>query len=493
MKRVVKRSVMTRRGVARLFVWTGAGMYLSGCGNGVGPPGTGAGNRVLVLGAGLAGLSAAYELQELGYEVTILEGQDRVGGRVWTKRDGFEDGQYAEIGAVRIPDVHERTLAYCEMLGLELDEFPDGEALYYIDGKSFMHVEGEPWPVDGLTAEEAEEGLDMWGTYIAAAFDEFGDPRAGTFPTDEVLAKYDGVVYTDFLRMRGASEQWLKLYKSDNGAEIQTIGTLWWMGAESADRNWGTTYHIRGGNDLLPTKLAERVGTENILLNSKVTRIEHRDAGVTVTFETDGASETLEADYLVCALPFTTLRKIAVSPAFSAEKTRAIDELFMMNAGRGYIQTKTRFWEDMGIGGLKIAKTDTKIERLWNLSEVLAADAPDTTKGMIVSYTQDAPADAYCGLKPEEREAYTLDEVEKFFPTIKAEKVVFFHYCWAENPWVEGAWCDVLPDQWWIFEASRKPEGRVFFCGEHTSVWAGWMQGGIESGQRVADEIASLA
>lgn len=102
---------------------------------------------MLVLGAGLAGLTAAYELQKLGYGVTVLEGRERVGGRVWTLREGFADGQFAEIGAVRIPDVHEHTLGYVEELGLELDVYPDGEPLYFIDDKRFMHTAGEAWPM----------------------------------------------------------------------------------------------------------------------------------------------------------------------------------------------------------------------------------------------------------------------------------------------------------------------------------------------------------
>lgn len=485
MKRSMQQQLrLSRRSLARLFTWTGAGLYFAGCGE------PAAGRRVLVLGAGLGGLSAAYELQKLGYEVSILEVRDRIGGRVWTLREGFQDGQYAEIGAVRVPDVHDRTIAYCDALGLELDEIPAGDPLYYLDGKSFMHMEGQPWPVDGLSATEAEMGLGLWGTYVAGSFDEFGNPRDGTFPTDSSVSAYDGVVYTDFLRGRSASEAWLKLYASDNGSEIQTIGTLAWMGAESADRDWDKTFHIRGGNDQLPARLAEEIGTDNISLGSQVTKIEHSDARVVVTYTQGGEELTAEADYLVCALPFTTLRNVAISPAFSDDKTRAIKELFMMNAGRGYIQTKTRFWEAMGVGGLKIAKTDTKVERLWNLSDVMPAGS---TKGMIVSYTQDKNADAYCTLAPADREAYTLDEIEKFFPTIKDEKLVFYHFCWSEDPWVGGAWTDILPGQWWIFEATRKPEGRVFFAGEHTSIWAGWMQGAIESGQRVADEIAALA
>lgn len=495
MKRSTRQqSQISRRRLAGLFVWTGAGLYLSGCSDdGKGGGGGGDGKKVVVLGAGLAGLTAAHELQGRGYDVTLLDARDRIGGRVWTLRDGFQDGQYAEIGAVRVPDVHDRTIAYCDMLGLELDEIPAGDPLYYVDGQKFMHTEGEAWPIMGLGPDETDKSLgDLWGTYVADAFDQFGDPRdtSAPFPAAGAVDSFDAVVYTDFLRRRGASDAFLKLYAADNGSEVSTIGTLAWMAAESADRNWDKTYHIRGGNDQLPLRLADEVGLDRIMLSSKVTKIAHRDDGVTVTYEQDGAEHTLDGDWLVCAIPYSTLRDVAIEPAFSADKMKAIRELFMMNAGRGYIQTNTRFWEAQGIGGLKIAKTDTKVERLWNLSDVMPAGS---ARGMIVSYTQNHNADAYCAIPEADREAYTLDEIEKFFPEIKAEKVAFFHYCWAEDPWVRGAWTDILPGQWWIVDAARKPEGRVVFAGEHTSVWAGWMQGAIESGERAADEIAALA
>lgn len=475
---------ISRRRLAGLFVWAGAAHALPACGQ------PAADKRVLVLGAGLAGLSAAWELQQRGYAVTVLEGRDRVGGRVWTLREPFEQGQFAEIGAVRIPDVHERTLEYCDMLGLELDEYADGAPLYYLDGMKFMHEEGKPWPLAGLNDDELELGLgDFWGRAIQSTFGEFGDPRMSGFPKPGIVEEYDGMVYIDFLRQQGASEAYIKIYASDNGAEISTIGTLAWMGAEVADQNWGKTYHIRGGNDQLTDGLAEQVGLDNILLGSKVTKIEHDDAGVTVTFTGPDGESTLSADYLVCAIPFTTLRDVTITPEFSAEKTRAIKELFLMNAGRGYIQTRTRFWEAQGIGGLKIAKTDTPVERIWNLSDV---QPEGTTMGMIQSYTQERNADAYCKISPDGREEYTLAAMEHFFPEIREEKVVFFHYCWADDPWAKGAWTDILPNQWWIVAATRKPEGRVTFAGEHTSVWAGWMQGAIESGQRAADEIAAM-
>jgi monoamine oxidase len=485
----MQRVPLSRRGVMALFSWTGTSALL-GCGTESGPAGE-AGRSVLVLGAGMAGLTAAYELQKLGYEVKLLEGRERIGGRVWTMREGFADGHFAEIGAVRIPDVHEHTLGYVEELGLELDTYPGGEPLYFIDGMRFMHTEGEAWPLPGLNATEASASLgDLWGEYIAGSFDQLGNPRDGSFPQPGVIEKYDGQVYVDFLRERGASEAFLPLYASDNGSEVFTIGTLAWMAAEAADQDWDQTFHIRGGNDKLPTRLAEEIGADNILLAHKVVRIEHREDGVTVTAEHDGTELTFEADHVVCTLPFTLLREVAIEPEFPKDKMDTIRGLFMMNAGRGYIQTATRFWEKEGIGGLKIAKTDTPVERLWNLSDVQAGSSE---KGMIVSYTQNKNADAYCVIDPADREAYTLDHIEAFYPDIKAEKLAFFHYCWKEDPWVMGAWTDFLPGQWWMVAAGKRAEGRVHFAGEHTSLWAGWIQGAIESGKRAVQEIVDAS
>lgn len=485
----MQRLPLSRRGVMALFSWTGTSALL-GCGSESAPAGE-PGRSVLVLGAGLAGLTAAYELQKLGYAVTVLEGRERIGGRVWTLREGFADGQFAEIGAVRIPDVHEHTLGYVEELGLELDSYPGGEPLYFIDDMRFMHTAGEPWPLQGLnTAEQSASIDDLWEKYIVSSFDEFGDPRTGTFPKPGVVEKYDGQVYADFVRARGASDAFLPLYAADNGSEVFTIGTLAWMVAEVADRDWSETYHIRGGNDQLPQRLAEQVGADKILLAHRVVRIEHSEDGVTVTAEHDGGEQTFEADHVVCTLPFTMLRSVAIEPEFPKDKMDTIRGLFMMNAGRGYIQTSSRFWEKEGIGGLKIAKTDTPVERVWDLSHVQEGTSD---KGMIVSYTQNKNADAYCQIDPAEREAYTLDHIEAFFPEIKAEKLAFFHYCWKEDPWVMGAWTDYLPGQWWMTAAAKRAEGRVHFAGEHTSIWAGWMQGAIESGKRAVQEIVDAS
>lgn len=480
----MQRSRLSRRSVMELFSWTSTAALL-GCSVGGGD--TGGGRKVVVLGAGVAGLAAAYELQKRGFEVTVLEARDRVGGRVWTVREGFEDGQFAEIGAVRIGSTHVNVLAYAKEFDLELIEFPSGEPLYFIDGQRFMYKEGEAWPLMGLSADELMTDLGTLSSrYVYDYIDEFGDPSQGEFP-DGIVEKYDDVVWTDYLKMRGASDEFLKIYASTQGSEVFTIGTLAWMMAEAIDYDWEFTYAIKGGNDRLPIAMAEAVGMDNVLLRHKVVKLETRETSATVTAEVDGAEVTFEADFVVCTLPFPVLAKVVVEPRFAEDKMETIQNAFLMNAGRGYIQTNTRFWKEEGIGGRQIAQTNSPVERYWDLSELQEGDSQ---KGMIVSYTMDKNADAYCGLSQADREEYTMVHTEAFFPQIREERVAFFHYCWREDEFALGAWTDTLPGRWWTFAVARRIEGRVHFAGEHTSAWAGWIEGGLESGKRVAREIA---
>lgn len=483
----MQRTRFSRRTVMELFSWTGTASLL-GCT--IGGGNSGSGKKVVVLGGGLAGLSAAYELQKEGFEVVVLEGRDRVGGRVWTVREGFEDGQYAEIGAIRIGSTHQHVLAYADELGLELDEFPDGQPLYFVDGVRFMYEEGAPWPIQGLNPDEVNTSLgDLKNRYIYDHIEMFGDPSEGEFP-DGIVEQYDGVVWTDYLKMRGASDAFLKLYTSDQGSEVFTIGTLAWMMAEAIDYDWVNTYHIRGGNDGLPKALAEAVGADNIRLGHKVVKLAMSEGQVEVTAMSADGEEVLTADYVVCTLPFPLLTKVTLEPQFPADKMDAIQNAYLMNAGRGYIQTKTRFWKDEGIGGRQIVQTNGPVERFWDISEVQDVSSE---KGMIGSYTMAQNADAYCGLTQAEREEYTLTHTEAFFPQIREQRVAFFHYCWREDEWALGAWTDTLPGRWSTFAIGRRVEGRVHFAGEHTSAWAGWMEGGVESGKRAAREIVERA
>src|SRR5258707_1300823 len=162
---------------------------------------TGSPKTIVIIGAGLAGLSAGYELKAAGHDVTILEARNRPGGRVHTLREPFTDGLYAEAGATRIPDNHELPLSYIKDFDLTLIPFrPSGlSTVYHINGKRLKVKQREQidWPVD-LTEDEKKLGLPgMRDRYINSVLKEFGDKTGSSSPS-ESLKKYDQMSWTDF-------------------------------------------------------------------------------------------------------------------------------------------------------------------------------------------------------------------------------------------------------------------------------------------------------
>ena len=175
----------------------------------------GAPKKVIVIGAGLAGLSAAYELTRAGHDVTVLEARTRPGGRVLTLRDPFAEGLYAEAGATKVPDHHHFTVEYAELFGLTLDPFepPDLPSVYHVRGKRIQVMPGQKveWPYE-LTAEERALGVrGMRQKYIWSMLGELGDVTAPSWPPPETLEKYDQMNRSDFWRSRGASAEAIAL------------------------------------------------------------------------------------------------------------------------------------------------------------------------------------------------------------------------------------------------------------------------------------------
>jgi monoamine oxidase len=132
-----------------------------------------------------------------------------------------------------------------------------------------------------------------------------------------------------------------------------------------------------------------------------------------------------------------------------------------------------------------VARTDLPIERLWDLTNV-----QDGETGLLVAYMQSDNGAAYAAKPEADRLGFVENEIAKFWPEIKGERDGGFDKIWADDPWVMGAWGYYLPGQMKTdFPAAKKAEGRIFFCGEHTSPWSGWMQGAFESANRVVAEM----
>ena len=455
---------------------------------------TGAPKKVIVVGAGLAGLSAAYELTQAGHDVTVLEAQLRPGGRVLTLHEPFSDGLYADVGAIHIPDTHDFTLKYVKLFHLPLDPpLPSNLAhTEYLRGKRInitREEEGKGVPPNhpfDLAPEEKELGhWGMWMKYTAPdhVLREIGDPAAPDWPLGS-LKKYDEMTYTEFLRSQGLSSEAIALLNvaflwGDGPDTVSALTVLRDAVHTKKARNF---YKIRGGNDLLPKAFAERL-KGRIHYGAPVVRIEHRDDGVRAIFLQAGTHRAIAGDYLICAIPFSVLSQVEISPPFSPAKQRAIEQLPYFSVARVSLQSRKRFWVDQGLSGF--AHTDLPIADVYNMT----ADQSGP-RGILQSYSGGPEARQICGMEESERISFTLEQMEKVFPGFLENFEGGVSKCWDEDEWARGASAWFKPGQMSeLWPHIARPEGRVHFAGDHTSAWIRWMQGALESGNRAAREV----
>lgn len=449
----------------------------------------GAAKKIIVVGAGLAGLSAAYELTQAGHEVTILEARAQPGGRVRTLREPFSDGLYAEAGAMNVFDNHNWTMKYIKLFDLALDPVVPSNlaSLLYLRGHRIEVKQGQSieWPLD-LTPDEKRLGRGgMWEKYVGPALKEMGNPSAPDWPSDS-LKKYDRMTFFEFLRKQGASPDAAALLGlggigglGDGAQSVSALNLL----RESVHRAiMKKAYKIRGGSDFLPRAFAARMA-DKIRYGAAVIRIEQDARQVRALYLQAGAHAKLEADYLVCAVPFSVLRHIEISPQFSAEKQKAIEQLLYTSVARIYLQTRRRFWIDEGFSGS--ATTD--------LSNMLIYDGASTqpgTRGILETYMTSARARQITAMKQAERVNAAMESAQKVYPGIRQHLETGVSKCWDEDEWARGAYAWFKPGQMTsLMPHVAVPEGRVYFAGEHASSLPGWMQGALESGNQVARDV----
>ena len=445
--------------------------------------------RIVILGAGLAGLSAAYQLTRAGHDVTILEARSRAGGRVHTLREPFADGLHAEAGAMFIPESHDLTMQYVRLFRLPLIPIParQRQPAYYLRGKRVNPIQASSanWPLD-LSPEEKRLGLGgMTEKYVMPTVREMGNAEAVSWPP-EALKKYDRMTYAEFLRSRGASSDAVRLLRLNDadltGDGVDRVSALMVLREAALNLNSGQLYTIRGGTDLLPRALAASLAVR-IRYGSPVVKVEHDARGVRVTYSQAGAHETIAAEYLVCTLPFSILKELEISPAFSAAKQRAIRELPYTSAARVYLQSRTEFWAGEGLG--ISAYTDLPVMAIVN-STLNQKGA----RGILDSYMTGEQSRRVTEMKETERLSFTLREVEKVYPGIRKNFEGGTSVCWDEDRWARGAYAWFEPGQMTeLLPHIARPEGRIHFAGEHASSWPGWMQGAFQSGHRAAREI----
>jgi monoamine oxidase len=443
--------------------------------------------KILILGAGLAGLVAGYELVKAGQEVTILEAQMRPGGRVMTWRHPFADGLYAEAGAGRIPDSHDLTMHYVRHFGLTLVPFyPDKlDRAYLLRGKR-IRVPATGADLSRLpfefTREEKAVGLSgLEQKYLGPAMRKIGDPSAADWPTGTAKS-YDNLTMTEFLQEQGASLGAIQLLdlpfataSDDRISFLFNLREAWYAMHEK------TRYNIKGGNDLLPRAFAAKL-RENIHYGTPVLRIEQDQIKVRAIALQFGTHRTFEADRLICTIPFPALRRVEVEPPFSESKRKAIAELAYDTITRVVFQCRSRYWEQDGYNGFGISDLEQEI---WHPS----FDQPGP-RGLLVSYMCLSAGQRAGEMDDDKRLEFVADDMDKLHPGLHQNLEGAVTKVWHNDPWVGGATALPSPGQLTsICVGIERPEGRVHFAGEHTSRFQGWMQGALQSGLRAAREV----
>jgi monoamine oxidase len=446
-------------------------------------PDAGAARRVVVVGAGLAGLTTALDLSEAGWEVVVLEARDRVGGRVFTLRDAFSDGLHAEGGGESIDDNHHDLLAMLQRFDLRTEPRPadrDVTGVAYRQGRrtgiaDFVAQRGgqvldDYERFDVLLARTAE-GVDPEHPERSDRAEEL-DGRSGADLIDEL----DPVPEARFL-----IEADTRSYYNAEPADISVLflAQQWNI---VADVPYGAeeTMRVAGGNSRLPEAMAAALG-EGLRLSSAVTAVTHDGDGVRVA--TAGAP--VDAAHLVLATPPRPLRDVRFDPVLPPAVATMIDGLDLGPAAKVITQYDQPFWRDQGLSGLTVA--DLPFGVTWD-----SADSYDTGgPGLLTAFITGAAAADLTELADEERITEVQHQIDEVYPESRALRSgLAATTAWRADPLTGGGYAVYAPGQMVPFwPALREPTGRIHFAGEHTDSLAGYMESAIRSGHRVAGRI----
>ncbi len=471
---------------------------------------------VVVLGAGLAGLTAAYELGKLGYDCTVLEARNRTGGRVWTIRGGtaetelgstpqtcqFEEGHYFNGGAARIPHHHQLTLQYCRELGVPLQIFNgNNEAAFLYNEQS-----NGTGPLANRRLRIKEYHNDMRG-YTAELLTKALDQSA----LDQQLTKEDIEKLVDFLKNEGDLNT-ARLYKGTNrrgyktnrepGAGLNPGETTDPFGLTDLLRsgfsqpvfyNVGdyiyeqqtTLLQPVGGMDAIPKALEKKLAGK-IQFNAPVTELRKTENGVRVVYQRSGKPTEITADFCVCTLPLPMLKNL--DSDLSGAVKRAADFVPYIKTGKIGLQFKRRFWEedDWVYGG--ISRTNMDINQIWYPSFGFQG-----RKGVLIGYYNFyARAEAVGALSVAEREKLALEQGSKIHPQYATEFENSFSLAWHRVPYSGGGWATYDDATRKKYYASLiEPDGNIYFAGEHTTYLTAWMAGAFTSARRAVEAITA--
>tara|TARA_B110000014_G_scaffold111151_1_gene76208 strand:+ start:701 stop:2179 length:1479 start_codon:yes stop_codon:yes gene_type:complete len=441
--------------------------------------------RIIVIGAGLAGLSCAYELDQAGFNVILIEARSRPGGRVNTYREPFSDNLYSEMGAEYVDSSDTYIHEYCKKFDLKVLPAKQYDGVY-VKGQTST-IEGLRSGRDLLPFKGALEGK-LFGQEVQYIQKWIDLVKQKGISSPEVQA-LDKISVEDILKEGGAPKDIIDLYTYANATEQTAVpskmSALYMVLSNTRTSNFSENTvegRIFGGNDQLPKTFAKKLGTK-IMYNRPLQRLDYDSNGITATVKENERLVQIPAKKCVLAIPASILKNIDINPGFSIEKINCINNQQYGHAMKIAMQYRQRFWDDKNSIGQRVF-TDTPLRRVYHFS----IDQPGP-RGILLSFTSGEDAIKLGRLDKNERLNIAQNTCRDIWPEAPNfwEKGVVKY--WNEDPWVKASYSFAGIGQKGFREILAKPEGPVFFAGEHTAIQRASMNGAIESGMRVTEEL----
>jgi monoamine oxidase len=466
---------VTRRQFLKGSAAAGLALLLSGP-QALAAPAKPNGKSVLIIGAGFAGLTVAYELIAAAYDVTVLEARDRISGRVITF-DNFIPGRFVEGGGELIGANHPLWAAYAKKFELEFLEVPDSDADWpvVIDGKMLSEKD----------AARLWEGMDD----ILEAIGNDARPILADTPWEspearrlDLMSVPDKVMSVDAPKI--AKRAIISDFVSETGVppEKQSyLALLTAIKGGSLEKGWTETqvFRCKGGNQHLAHKLAGEIGAERILLNMPVTALKLEPDRVVLTCA-DGRNFT--ADDVILTVPPSVWDQIAFDP----ELPEALRPQMGHNV-KYLISLKNRFWREDNLSPESLGNGN--VQATWESTAGQEGDAP---AGM-VAFSGGAAADAMSALPPDRRDAAYAEELRLRYPKFEAAFVASRFMDWPSVPWTRASYSFAAPGEVTTMGPilDKGIDGRLHFAGEHACYkFAGYMEGALTSSLKIARRLA---